>query len=90
MPAEKKPKFLRSRNSEFEKAIDFYICSESDVFIPSVYGLFYANVVGKRIASGKTQILIPALATSVSSAPVSEYVSRYITAKGHFAYSCFC
>lgn len=60
MPAEKKAKFLSSESSEFEKAIDFYICSESDVFVPSISGLFYANVVGKRIASGKSQILVPA------------------------------
>lgn len=60
MPAEKKAKFLSSESSEFEKAIDFYICSESDVFVPSISGLFYTNVVGKRIASGKSQILVPA------------------------------
>ncbi|KAI3861028.1 hypothetical protein MKW92_023288 [Papaver armeniacum] len=59
IPAEKKAKFLTSESLELEKAIDFHICSESDVFVPSISGLFYANVAGKRIASGKTQILVP-------------------------------
>ncbi|KAJ6349754.1 hypothetical protein OIU78_006038 [Salix suchowensis] len=44
MPADKKAKFLKSEDSEFEKVIDFYICSQSDVFVPAISGLFYANV----------------------------------------------
>lgn len=88
MPADKKAKFLSSENYEFEKVIDFYICSQSDVFVSSVSGLFYANAVGKRIASGKSQILVPAQVT-VSSANFS-FISPYISRKNHFAYSCFC
>ncbi|OVA07518.1 GDP-fucose protein O-fucosyltransferase [Macleaya cordata] len=88
MPAEKKDKFLNSESSEFAKALDFYICSQSDVFVPAISGLFYANVAGKRIASGKTQILVPdQLATT---APASNFLSFYVSKKNHFVYSCFC
>jgi hypothetical protein len=41
MSATKKEKFISSESIEFEKAVDFYICSESDVFVPSVPGPFY-------------------------------------------------
>ncbi|KAG9149791.1 hypothetical protein Leryth_026332 [Lithospermum erythrorhizon] len=89
MPADRKAKFLNSQASEYEKVIDFYICSQSDVFVPAISGLFYANVAGKRIASGKTQILVPAYIpdSSVSSA---DFLSHYVTKKNHFAYSCYC
>ncbi|KAL9991989.1 putative O-fucosyltransferase, plant [Helianthus debilis subsp. tardiflorus] len=50
---------LGSDSSEYEKVIDFYVCSESDVFVPAISGLFYANVAGKRIGSGKTKIAVP-------------------------------
>ncbi|KAH7564905.1 hypothetical protein JRO89_XS09G0062800 [Xanthoceras sorbifolium] len=89
MPADKKAKFLESEDSEFEKVIDFYICSESDVFIPAISGLFYANVAGKRIASGKNQILVPADVSS-SSASVTDFISPYVLKKNHLAHSCFC
>uniref|UniRef100_A0A2P2MNK4 O-fucosyltransferase family protein n=1 Tax=Rhizophora mucronata TaxID=61149 RepID=A0A2P2MNK4_RHIMU len=89
IPAEKKSKFLESEDSEFEKVIDFYICSQSDVFVPAISGLFYANVAGKRIASGKTQTLVPAEIAG-SSAPVTDYFSPYVSKKNHMAYSCFC
>ncbi|KAF5206858.1 Choline monooxygenase protein [Thalictrum thalictroides] len=59
MPVDKKGKYLNSGSSELEKALDFSICSQSDVFVPAISGLFYANVVGKRIESGRTQILVP-------------------------------
>ncbi|XP_023758957.1 protein MANNAN SYNTHESIS-RELATED 2 [Lactuca sativa] len=87
MPMDKKSKFLES---EYEKVIDFYICSQSDVFVPAISGLFYANVAGKRIATGKTQILVPANIPPASSASVANYVSRYVSKKNHMAYSCFC
>ncbi|XP_031385961.1 protein MANNAN SYNTHESIS-RELATED 1-like isoform X2 [Punica granatum] len=89
VPADKKAKFLGSENSEFEKVIDYYICAQSDVFVPAISGLFYANVAGKRIASGKTQILVP---TNIkdSSAPPTEFISSYVAKKNHLAYSCFC
>lgn len=89
MPADKKDKFLESKDSEYEKVIDFYICSQSDVFVPAISGLFYANVAGKRIASGKTQILVPA-DISGSSAPATDFISPYVLKKNHFAHSCFC
>ncbi|CAH1422949.1 unnamed protein product [Lactuca virosa] len=87
MPMDKKSKFLES---EYEKVIDFYICAQSDVFVPAISGLFYANVAGKRIATGKTQILVPANIPPASSASVANYVSRYVSKKNHMAYSCFC
>jgi hypothetical protein len=89
MPADKKSKYLESANSEYEKVIDFYLCSQSDVFVPAISGLFYANVAGKRIASGKTQIIVPS-EISGTSAPVTNYISPYISKKNHLAHSCFC
>uniref|UniRef100_A0A5B7ABN8 O-fucosyltransferase family protein n=1 Tax=Davidia involucrata TaxID=16924 RepID=A0A5B7ABN8_DAVIN len=89
MPVDKKAKFLNSEASEFEKVIDFYICSQSDVFVPAISGLFYANVAGKRIASSRTQILVPANIPG-SSAPAADFLSPYVSKKNHLAYSCFC
>ncbi|KEH28614.1 GDP-fucose protein O-fucosyltransferase [Medicago truncatula] len=89
MPADKKTKFLDSKDSELENVIDFYISTESDVFVPAISGLLYANVAGKRIGSGKTQILVPAV-ISDSSASASSFLSPYISKKNHFAYSCYC
>ncbi|MCL7047540.1 hypothetical protein MKW94_019916 [Papaver nudicaule] len=88
IPAEKKTKFLTSESLELEKAIDFHICSESDVFVPSISGLFYANVAGKRIASGKTQILVPT--ERDTSSPTTNFISSYISKKDHFVHSCYC
>lgn len=87
MPMEKKQKFLGSDTSEYEKVIDFYVSAESDVFVPAISGLFYANVAGKRIGSGKTQILVPDDSASTSA---GNYLSRYVSKKNHMAYSCFC
>lgn len=87
MPIDKKAKYLDV--AELEKVIDMYICSESDVFVPAISGLFYANVAGKRIASGKTQILVPSEDVP-SFASHTNYVSHYVSEKNHFAYSCFC
>ncbi|KAJ7962692.1 O-fucosyltransferase family protein [Quillaja saponaria] len=89
MPADKKGKFLDSEGSEYEKVIDFYISSQSDVFVPAISGLFYANVAGKRIASGKSQILVPA-DISDSSVSASSVISQYVTRKNHLAYACYC
>lgn len=89
IPDEKKSKFLETEDSEYEKVIDFYICSQSDVFVPAISGLFYANVAGKRITTGKTQILVPA-DISGSSALVTNHFSPYISKKNHMAYSCYC
>lgn len=89
MPVDKRAEFLNSETSEFEKVIDFYISSESDVFVPAISGLFYANVAGRRIASGRSQILVPADITD-SSASSEDFISHYVSKKNHFAYSCFC
>ncbi|GFZ04387.1 O-fucosyltransferase family protein [Actinidia rufa] len=88
MPVEKKEKYLNSETSEFEKVIDFYICSQSDVFVPAISGLFYANVAGKRIASGRTQILVPS--NVPGSASAADFISPCVSKKNHLAYSCFC
>lgn len=89
MPVDKKAKFLSSEDSEFEKVIDYYICSESDVFVPAISGLFYTNVVGKRVASGRNQILVPAIIEG-TSAPAADHLSSYVVKKNHLAHSCFC
>lgn len=87
MPMEKKQKFLGSDSSEYEKVIDFYVCSESDVFVPAISGLFYANVAGKRIGLGKTKIVVP---DDSASGNIGNYLSRYVSKKTHMAYQCYC
>ncbi|KAF3786784.1 Uncharacterized protein EJ110_NYTH24682 [Nymphaea thermarum] len=87
IPIEKKDEFLNLENSELEKVIDFYICTHSDVFVPAIPGLFYANVAGQRIASGRTQILVP---TRNPTSAASDFLSHYISDKSHLAYSCLC
>lgn len=82
MPADQKAMFMG-----YEKIIDFYVCAESDVFVPSILGSFYSGIVGKRIGDGKTQTLVPGKS---SSAAETGYMSQYITKRSHFAYSCFC
>ncbi|XP_057805180.1 protein MANNAN SYNTHESIS-RELATED 2-like [Salvia miltiorrhiza] len=77
----------KARFMDYEKIIDFYICTESDIFVPSFPGRFYSIVVGKRIAKGRSQILVPAKNTSATA---THYVSPYIAKRSHFAYSCFC
>ncbi|KAL5554546.1 hypothetical protein UlMin_041947 [Ulmus minor] len=89
IPADRKARILDSDTSEFEKVVDFYVCSQSDVFVPAISGLFYANVAGKRIASGRTQILVPAYIPD-SSASATDFITHYVTKKNHLAYSCFC
>ncbi|XP_047327322.1 protein MANNAN SYNTHESIS-RELATED 1-like [Impatiens glandulifera] len=87
MPIDMKEKYLSYEISEYEKVIDFYISSQSDVFVPAISGLFYANVAGKRIGNGKHQILVPA---NVAGSSVADFVSPYVSKKNHLAYSCFC
>ena len=89
MPASKKSKYLELENSEYENVIDFYISSRSDVFVPAIPGLFYANTVGKRIALGKPQVLVPADISGTSGLS-TDCISPYISKKNHLAYSCFC
>ncbi|MCD7471688.1 hypothetical protein HAX54_012303 [Datura stramonium] len=92
IPAYEKAKYQLTKSSEFEKVIDFQICTQADVFVPTISNLFYTNVVAKRIASGKTEVLDPTQKASASSAADAavDYVSPYISKKSHWAYSCFC
>ncbi|KAH7674738.1 GDP-fucose protein O-fucosyltransferase protein [Dioscorea alata] len=89
LPDDQKTKFLRSQNVELEKLLDFEVCSQSDVFVPSMPGMFYGSVTGRRIGSGRTQILIPANFLA-SYGQASDHVSAYVFEKKHLAYSCFC
>lgn len=89
MPAANKGEFLKSGDSYLARALDLKICSESDVFVPAIPGLFYGHVAGKRIAAGLTNIIVPAPVSS-SSALASEFVSTYVSKKSHLAYSCYC
>ncbi|XP_039130219.1 protein MANNAN SYNTHESIS-RELATED 2-like [Dioscorea cayenensis subsp. rotundata] len=89
LPDDQKTKFLRSQNVELEKLLDFEVCSQSDVFVPSMPGMFYESVTGRRISSGRTQILIPANFLA-SYGQASDHVSAYVSEKKHLAYSCFC
>ncbi|MED6207941.1 hypothetical protein PIB30_040284 [Stylosanthes scabra] len=84
-----KGKLLDCKNAELKKVIDFYVCSESDIYVPSILDLFYTNVAGMRIASGKNQILVPDKRES-PLASASDYMSPDISHKSHFVYSCFC
>nr|XP_027065161.1 protein MANNAN SYNTHESIS-RELATED 1-like isoform X1 [Coffea arabica] len=87
MPIDLKARYLDSGNFEYEKFIDFYLCMQSDVFVATTMNMFYNNVAEMRIASGKTQILIPANKLSTSAA---DYLSPHILKKNHMAYSCLC
>ncbi|KAH7674737.1 GDP-fucose protein O-fucosyltransferase protein [Dioscorea alata] len=89
LPDDQKTKFLRSQNVELEKLLDFEVCSQSDVFVPSMPGMFYGSVTGRRIGSGRTQILIPANFLA-SYGQASDHVSAYVSEKKHLAYFCFC
>eukprot|EP00249_Psilotum_nudum_P007657 c20723_g2_i1 orf=832-2181(+) len=91
MPFNEEKQIFYSGNTQFEKAIDFYICTHSDVFIPAISGMFYLSVAGERIATGKTQILVPTVKEDLSyHVQLSDAVSRYVTRKKHPVYSCFC
>ncbi|KAI5077244.1 hypothetical protein GOP47_0007843 [Adiantum capillus-veneris] len=83
---------LIGQQSQLEKALDFYLCTHSDVFVPAISGISYVNIAGHRIATGKTQILVPTLNDDDSSSKlqVARVVSRFVTKKDHFVYSCFC
>ncbi|CAL5073530.1 unnamed protein product [Urochloa decumbens] len=87
IPSENKGEFLKSSNADLARALDLEICSQSDVFVPAIAGLFYGHVTGKRIASGHTQILVP---QSSASTQASDYISTYISSKNHLAYKCYC
>ncbi|KAL6560159.1 hypothetical protein OROHE_006397 [Orobanche hederae] len=87
MPADEKAKFMDLKSHGYEKYIDFYMCTQGDVFVPAFPSKFYDSVVGNRIGLGKTQIFLPADKSSESAA---DYISPYVAKKGHFAYSCLC
>ncbi|XP_071685922.1 protein MANNAN SYNTHESIS-RELATED 1-like [Rutidosis leptorrhynchoides] len=88
MQGTEKMKFMSSESADLEREIiDFYICSVSDVFVPAKSGLFYANVVGNRIAASKTEVLVPA---QITSSLAQDHVSSYISKRSHPAYTCFC
>ncbi|TVU10106.1 hypothetical protein EJB05_43614 [Eragrostis curvula] len=87
MPAENKGEFLKSSNADLARALDLEICSQSDVFVPAIAGLFYGHVTGKRIPSGRTQILVPAPGSSASA---RDFISTYVSQKSHLAYKCYC
>lgn len=86
MEEAEKQKFLFLSGMERE-IIDFHLCSVSDVFVPAVSGLFYANVVGNRIATSRTEVLVPA---QIASTMARDHVSTYISRRAHPAYACFC
>ena len=88
IPAKNKGEFLKASNSDLARALDLEICSQSDVFIPAIAGLFYGHVTGKRIASGHTQILVPSQSSALTQA--SDFISTYISNKNHLAYKCYC
>lgn len=67
--------------------IDFHLCSVSDVFVPAVSGLFYANVVGNRIATSNPEVLVP---SQIESTMARYHMSSYISKRSHPAYACFC
>ncbi|KAK8918291.1 hypothetical protein KSP39_PZI021016 [Platanthera zijinensis] len=83
IPANKKGEFLKPGSAELQRALDFYVCTQSDAFVPAVFGLFYGNVAGKRIASGRTQVLVP-------TSPPPDFLSSFVSKKSHLAYSCYC
>ena len=89
MPADKEERFLGSEASDLTEVSDFSISTESEVFVPGVSGLVYGDVAGQGVASGRTQILVPAKIPG-SSASSGDFMSHYVTKRNHFAYSCFC
>ncbi|XP_019154518.1 PREDICTED: uncharacterized protein LOC109151063 [Ipomoea nil] len=87
VPANEKSKFLDPERPELKQIVDFYVSSAADVYVPTSSNLFSDNVVARRIATGKTQVLVPANRSSLSA---EDYVPPYISEKKHWAYSCFC
>ncbi|KAH7435298.1 hypothetical protein KP509_06G058400 [Ceratopteris richardii] len=90
MPFNEEKQIVYSGKTQFEMAVDLYICMHSDVFIPAISGLAYINVAGRRIALGKTQILVPRVVTDAAKLKVSAVLSKFVTRRDHNVYSCFC
>nr|GMD80085.1 protein MANNAN SYNTHESIS-RELATED 1-like [Ipomoea batatas] len=55
--ADEKSKFLDPERPELKKIVDFYVSYAADVYVPTSSNLFSDNVVARRIATGKTQVL---------------------------------
>lgn len=92
MPFNEENQFLYTGRTQFELAVDFYMCSHSNVFVPINSGTFYTAVAGERIRQGLTHMLVPSLQhSSESSVPVLTLgASQVVAHKTHPAYSCFC
>ncbi|KAF3789993.1 Uncharacterized protein EJ110_NYTH17427 [Nymphaea thermarum] len=88
MPFNEEKQVLYSGRTQFEKALDYYICSRSDLFVPTVSNMFYSNVAGERIRLQNTNMLVPSL--QCRSTNFSTCTSRYVTQKDHFVYKCLC
>lgn len=93
MPFNEESQFLYSGRTQLELAIDFYICSHSDVLVPIHSNTFYTAVAGERIKLGLPHILVPSLVTRPKQATETTLllgVSQMVAAKTHPAYSCLC
>ncbi|KAF3338856.1 GDP-fucose protein O-fucosyltransferase [Carex littledalei] len=86
IPAEKKDQFLIPGNEDLEKALDIHVCSKSDTFVAAVYGPSYSYISGRRIASGRSRILL----VSDRWAQNSDFASPFVSKKSHVAHSCYC
>lgn len=92
MPFNEENQYLLSGKTQFEQAVDFYICARSDVFVPTVPGVFYAHVAGQRISAGLNHIIVPTYST-IPGSDESQFVgagSPYVEKKNHNVYLCFC
>nr|GMD76351.1 protein MANNAN SYNTHESIS-RELATED 1-like [Ipomoea batatas] len=67
VPADEKSKFLDLERPELKKIVDFCVSSAVDVYVPTSSNLFSDNAVARRIATGKTQVLVPANRSSLSA-----------------------
>ncbi|KAG0621972.1 hypothetical protein M758_3G062900 [Ceratodon purpureus] len=92
MPFNEENQFLYTGKTQFELAVDFYVCSHSEVFVGINSDTFYVAVAGERIRQGLTHVLVPKLQHSKeSSEPILTLgASQLVTHKTHPAYSCFC
>ncbi|XP_024382683.1 protein MANNAN SYNTHESIS-RELATED 1 isoform X2 [Physcomitrium patens] len=94
MPFNEENQFLYSGMTQFELAIDFYICSHSDVLVPIHSSTFYTALAGERIKQGFTHMLVPRLLRIAREAPEATSltlgVPRIVTKRLHPAYSCLC
>ncbi|CAH9140959.1 unnamed protein product [Cuscuta epithymum] len=87
IPSNDKSKFLDPEHPELRQIVDIYISSMADVYVPTSSNMFNDNIVARRIAAGKTRVLVPGKGSSDSA---DDYVPAYISMKRHWAYSCFC